>query len=43
MSSTFYSIDEILQPRSVAILGASRTTLKWGHVASSLLIYGGFP
>ena len=43
MSSTFYSLEEILQPRSVAILGASRAAHKWGHVASRQLIDGGFP
>jgi acetate---CoA ligase (ADP-forming) len=43
MSSKLYSLEEILQPRSVAILGASRAPHKWGHVASRQLIEGGFP
>jgi acyl-CoA synthetase (NDP forming) len=37
-----YTLDEVLQPRSVAILGASRTPQKWGHVAAKQLISGGF-
>src|SRR5207247_6790408 len=32
-----------LCPRSVAILGASRASHKWGHVAAKQLIAGGFP
>lgn len=43
MSRTPYSLQEILHPRSVAIIGASRATHKWGHVASKQLIAGGFP
>jgi acyl-CoA synthetase (NDP forming) len=42
MSRTPYSLQEILHPRSVAIIGASRATYKWGHVASKQLIAGGF-
>ena len=42
MSRTPYSLQEILHPRSVAIIGASRATHKWGHVASKQLITGGF-
>lgn len=38
-----YSLEDVLQPRSVAILGASRTPHKWGHVAAKQLIQGGFP
>ena len=34
---------EVLHPRSVAILGASRAPRKWGHVAAKQLISGGFP
>src|SRR5437588_4779554 len=37
------SLQEVLQPRSVAILGASRSPRKWGHVAAKQLISGGFP
>ena len=37
-----YTLDEILQPRSVAILGASRAPQKWGHVAAKQLLSGGF-
>src|SRR5215813_9984488 len=37
-----YTLDEILQPRSVALLGASRTPQKWGHVAAKQLLSGGF-
>src|SRR6476620_4506906 len=37
-----YSLEEVLQPRSVAILGASRAPQKWGHVAAKQLINGGF-
>lgn len=43
MSRTPYSLQEVLHPRSVAIIGASRATHKWGHVASKQLIAGGFP
>src|SRR5258708_12125789 len=43
MSSGPYSLDDVLQPRSVAILGASRAPHKWGHVAARQLIAGGFP
>src|SRR6476660_9501215 len=43
MSITPYSLEEVLQPRSVAILGASRAPQKWGHVAAKQLIHGGFP
>ncbi|HTI14778.1 MAG TPA: CoA-binding protein [Dictyobacter sp.] len=42
MSSSPYSLEEVLQPRSVAILGASRAPQKWGHVAARQLIQGGF-
>src|SRR5947208_3571711 len=38
-----YPLEEVLQPRSVAILGASRAPQKWGHVAAKQLIAGGFP
>lgn len=43
MSSAPYSLEEVLNPRSVAILGASRAPHKWGHVAAKQLIAGGFP
>jgi acyl-CoA synthetase (NDP forming) len=43
MSSNPYSLEEVLQPRSIAILGASRAPQKWGHVAARQLIDGGFP
>lgn len=42
MSIPLYSLEEVLQPRSVAILGASRSPQKWGHVAAKQLIAGGF-
>jgi acetyltransferase len=42
MSIEPYSLEEVLQPRSVAILGASRAPQKWGHVAAKQLINGGF-
>ena len=42
MSSTLYTLEEVLQPRSVAILGASRAPQKWGHVAAKQLMAGGF-
>ncbi|GCF11055.1 acetate--CoA ligase family protein [Dictyobacter arantiisoli] len=42
MSIEPYSLEEVLQPRSVAILGASRAPQKWGHVAAKQLITGGF-
>ena len=38
-----YSLQEMLHPRSVAILGASRAPHKWGNVAAKQLIAGGFP
>lgn len=43
MNSPLYTLEEVLQPRSVAILGASRAPHKWGHVAARQLIEGGFP
>ncbi|MEO7021313.1 MAG: CoA-binding protein [Ktedonobacteraceae bacterium] len=38
-----YSLEDVLHPRSVAILGASRSSHKWGNVAAKQLITGGFP
>lgn len=38
-----YTLEEVLCPRSVAILGASRASHKWGHVAAKQLIAGGYP
>ena len=43
MSREPYTLEEILCPRSVAILGASRSSHKWGHVAAKQLIDGWFP
>jgi acetate---CoA ligase (ADP-forming) len=43
MSHEPYTLEEILCPRSVAILGVSRSSYKWGHVAAKQLIEGGFP
>src|SRR6266487_2978526 len=43
MSSVPYPLEDVLCPRSVAILGASRAPHKWGHVAAKQLIAGGFP
>ena len=42
-SQRLYSLEEVFQPRSVAILGASRAPHKWGNVAAKQLIAGGFP
>jgi len=42
MSIIPYTLEDILRPRSVAILGASRAPHKWGHVAAKQLISGGF-
>ncbi len=42
MSISPYPLEEVLQPRSVAILGASRAPQKWGHVAAKQLIAGAF-
>src|SRR5712691_6877847 len=41
--NTPYTLKEVLHPRSVAILGASRAPQKWGNVAAKQLIAGGFP
>ena len=38
-----YPLEEVLQPRSVAILGVSRAPQKWGHVAAKQLIEGRVP
>jgi acyl-CoA synthetase (NDP forming) len=43
MSRTPYPLEEVLNPRAVAILGASRSHHKWGHVAARQMIEGGFP
>jgi acetate---CoA ligase (ADP-forming) len=43
MSQEPYTLEDILCPRSVAILGVSRSSHKWGHVAAKQLIAGGFP
>src|SRR5258708_4123544 len=40
---SLYTLEDVLHPRSVAILGASRASHKWGHVAAKQLIAGGFP
>ncbi|MDQ2713434.1 MAG: CoA-binding protein [Chloroflexota bacterium] len=42
MSRAPYTLEEVLNPRSVAIIGASRAPHKWGHVAAKQLIAGGF-
>jgi acyl-CoA synthetase (NDP forming) len=42
MTNPPYTLEEVLQPRSVAILGASRAPQKWGHVAAKQLLAGGF-
>ena len=43
MSREPYTLEDILCPHSVAILGVSRSPHKWGHVAAKQLIAGGFP
>src|SRR5438132_7415819 len=43
MRSAPYTLEEVLHPRSVAIVGVSRAPHKWGHVAAKQLIAGGFP
>lgn len=43
MSITPHTLECVLRPQSVAILGASRAPQKWGHVAAKQLISGGFP
>ena len=43
MSNAPYTLEEVLNPRAIAILGASRAPHKWGHVAARQLIAGGFP
>jgi acetyltransferase len=42
-NAALYSLEDVLNPRSVAILGASRASHKWGNVAAKQLIAGGFP
>ncbi|HLX55554.1 MAG TPA: CoA-binding protein [Ktedonobacteraceae bacterium] len=42
MSDVPYTLEEVLNPRAIAILGASRASHKWGHVAARQLIAGGF-
>jgi acyl-CoA synthetase (NDP forming) len=43
MSSTLYTLEEVLHPHSVAIIGVSLSPHKWGNVAARQLIAGGFP
>jgi len=43
MSQAPYTLEEVFQPRSIALLGASRAPQKWGNVAAKQLIAGGFP
>src|SRR5256886_17435121 len=43
MRSAPYTLEEVLHPRSVAIVGVSRSPHKWGLVASRQLIAGEFP
>src|SRR3989442_13216781 len=43
MSRAPYALEEVLSPHAVAILGVSRASHKWGHVAAKQLIAGGFP
>ncbi|MBX5455718.1 MAG: CoA-binding protein [Thermogemmatispora sp.] len=38
MSNRLYTLEEVLHPRSVAIIGASRAPQKWGHVAARQLL-----
>ena len=38
-----HSLEEVFQPHSIAILGASRAPQKWGNVAAKQLMAGGFP
>src|SRR5258708_1805208 len=40
---SLYTLEDVLHPRSVAILGASRASHKWGNVAAKQLLAGGFP
>lgn len=42
MSQAPYTLEEVFQPRSIAILGASRAPQKWGNVAAKQLMAGGF-
>ncbi len=42
MSDIPFTLDEVLNPRAIAILGVSRASHKWGHVAARQLIAGGF-
>ncbi len=43
MSQVPYTLEEVFQPRSIAILGASRAPQKWGNVAAKQLMANGFP
>ncbi len=43
MSQVPHTLEEVFQPRSIAILGASRAPQKWGNVAAKQLMAGGFP
>ncbi|MBS7620086.1 CoA-binding protein, partial [Candidatus Bathyarchaeota archaeon] len=36
------ALDSILMPKSVAVIGASKDPLKWGHMLLSAIIKGGF-
>lgn len=38
MSIALHTLEEVLHPRSVAILGASRAPRKWRHVAAKRLL-----
>jgi len=42
MNSAPHTLEDVLHPRSVAILGASRASRKWGHVVAKQLLNGGF-
>jgi len=42
MSARTHALDYILNPRSVAVVGASKDPLKWGHMLLSAIVNGGY-
>ncbi len=41
MSKDGHQLDRILNPSSVALIGASKDPMKWGHMLLSNIIKGG--
>ncbi|MFQ6076229.1 MAG: CoA-binding protein, partial [Candidatus Bathyarchaeia archaeon] len=43
MKEREHALDYILYPQSIAVIGASKDPLKWGHMLLASILNGGFP